>query len=114
MTERIHGGVEILEQEEGGDDDEDQEESVVVEDGEGGGLVVSDLILFPQDPERKEENSMSISFINVYHHYTEYVLGHWSTENFFFFFGPIAFDAIHRTDVSFGGHFAAVIPVGVE
>lgn len=51
MTGRIHGGVEVLEQEEGGDDDQDQEESVVVEDGEGGGLVVGDLVLLPQDPE---------------------------------------------------------------
>lgn len=48
---RIHGGVEVLEQEEGGDDDEHQEESVVVEDGEGGGLVVCHLVLLPQDPE---------------------------------------------------------------
>lgn len=48
---RIHGGVEVLEQEEGGDDDEDQEECVVVEDGEGGGLVVGHLVLLPQDPE---------------------------------------------------------------
>lgn len=51
MTGRIHGGVEVLEQEEGGDDDEDQEQCVVVEDGEGGGLVVGDLVLLPQDPE---------------------------------------------------------------
>lgn len=47
--ERIHGGVEVLEQEERGDDDENQEECVVVEDGEGGGLVVSDLVLLPQN-----------------------------------------------------------------
>lgn len=52
---RIHGGVEVLQQEEGGDDDQDQEESVVVEDGEGGGLVISDLILLPQDPGRTGE-----------------------------------------------------------
>lgn len=32
LAERIHGGVEVLEQEEGGDDDEHQEERVVVED----------------------------------------------------------------------------------
>lgn len=64
MTERIHGGVEVLQQEEGGDDDEDQEEGVVVEDGEGGGLVVSDLILLPQDSEDKRENNMSIPFHN--------------------------------------------------
>lgn len=47
--ERIHGGVEVLEQEERGDDDENQEECVVVEDGEGGGLVVGDLVLLPQN-----------------------------------------------------------------
>lgn len=54
VSQRIHGGVEVLEQEEGGDDDEDQEESVVVEDGEGGGLVVGDLVLLPQDPGQTE------------------------------------------------------------
>lgn len=32
LTKRIHGGVEVLEQEEGGHDDQDQEEGVVVED----------------------------------------------------------------------------------
>lgn len=32
LTERIHGGVEVLEQEEGGHDDQHQEERVVVED----------------------------------------------------------------------------------
>lgn len=52
LIRRIHGGVEVLEQEEGGDDDEHQEESVVVEDGEGSSLVVGDLILLPQDPEQ--------------------------------------------------------------
>lgn len=51
VIQRIHGRVEVLEQEEGGDDDEHQEESVVVEDGEGGGLVVGHLVLLPQDPE---------------------------------------------------------------
>merc|ERR1712073_175691 len=35
---------------EGGDDHQGQEQSVVVEDGEGGGLVLSNLILLPQDP----------------------------------------------------------------
>ena len=69
MTERIHSGVEVLEQEEGSDDDKDQEESVVVEDGKGGGLIVSNLILLPQDPECKGKNSMSISFITVYCYY---------------------------------------------
>lgn len=49
-NKRIHSGVEVLQQEEGGNDDQDQEESVVVEDGEGGGLVVSNLILLPEDP----------------------------------------------------------------
>ena len=49
-TERIHVGVEVLEQEEGGDDDEHQEEGVVVEDGEGCGFVVCHFVLLPQDP----------------------------------------------------------------
>lgn len=61
VTGRIHGGVEVLEQEEGGDDDEDQEERVVVEDGEGGGLVVGHLVLLPQDPE-SSTNTVSVSF----------------------------------------------------
>lgn len=51
--QRIHSGVEVLEQEEGGNDDQDQEEGVVVEDGEGGGLIIGNLILLPQDPEGK-------------------------------------------------------------
>lgn len=59
MTERIHGGVEVLKQEEGGDDDKDKEECVVVEDGEGGGFVVGDLVLLPQDPAHRWENVMS-------------------------------------------------------
>ena len=52
-TERIHGGVEVLEQEEGGDDDEHQEEGVVVEDGEGCGFVIGHFVLLPQDPWQK-------------------------------------------------------------
>lgn len=58
---RIHGGVEVLEQEERGDDDEDQEECVVVEDGEGGGLVVGHLVLLPQDPESSRTQASSLS-----------------------------------------------------
>lgn len=58
MAGRIHGGVEVLEQEEGGDDDEDQEECVVVEDGEGGGFIVSHFVLLPQDPESSAKTSV--------------------------------------------------------
>lgn len=60
VTERIHSGVEVLEQEEGGNDDEHQEQGVVVEDGEGGGLVVCDLVLLPQDPEWEREDVTSV------------------------------------------------------
>lgn len=55
----IHGGVEVLQQEEGGDDDEDQEQSVVIEDREGGGLIVSYLVLLPQDPNMGKEKGSS-------------------------------------------------------
>lgn len=60
VTGRIHGGVEVLEQEEGGDDDEDQEERVVVEDGEGGRLIVGHLVLLPQDPESRTRASVGL------------------------------------------------------
>lgn len=59
VNQRIHGGVEVLEQEEGGDDDEHKEEGVVVEDREGGGLVVSDLIFLPQDPKRHRKKPVN-------------------------------------------------------
>lgn len=61
--QRIHSGVKVLEQEEGGDDDEDQEERVVVEDGEGGGLVVSDLVLLPQDSGDTRDNQTSFTIV---------------------------------------------------
>lgn len=59
LPKRIHGGVEVLEQEEGSDDDQDQEECVVVEDGEGGGLVVCNFILLPQDPDGARKQKLS-------------------------------------------------------
>jgi len=45
----VEGWREILEDNERGEEQDDQKETVVVEDGEGGGLVVSDLVLLPQD-----------------------------------------------------------------
>lgn len=47
---RIQHGAEVLEDVERAEDEEHQVEGVVVEDGEGGRLVVSNLILLPQDP----------------------------------------------------------------
>lgn len=65
MKKRIHGGVEVLEQEEGGDDDEHEEEGVVVEDREGGGLVVSDLIFLPQNPKQYRKNLSVINDVSM-------------------------------------------------
>lgn len=62
VNKRIHGGVEVLEQEEGGDDDEDQKECVVVEDREGRGLVVGDLVLLPQDPRHHRKNKTTVKY----------------------------------------------------
>ena len=52
---RIQSGADGAEDVEGGEDDEEEEEGVVVEDGEGGRLVVSNLVLLPQNPEDAED-----------------------------------------------------------
>ena len=45
----VDHGAEGLEDVEGADDEDGQEQGVVVKDAEGGGLVLSDLVLFPED-----------------------------------------------------------------
>ena len=44
-----HGG-EGLEDIEGADNQDGQEKGIVVEDAEGGGLILSNLVLLPQNP----------------------------------------------------------------
>lgn len=47
--QRIHCGVEVLQDKEGSNNDQDQEEGVVIEDGKGCSFIISNFILLPQD-----------------------------------------------------------------
>lgn len=61
---RIQHGAEVLEHVEGAEDEEHQVEGVVVEDGEGGRLVVSNLVLLPQDP--GQNNTKHDTYLYIY------------------------------------------------
>lgn len=61
---RIQHGAEVLEDVEGAEDEEHQVEGVVVEDGEGGRLVVSNLVLLPQDP--GQNNTKHDTYLYMY------------------------------------------------
>lgn len=67
MIQRIHSGVQVLQDVEGGDYQEDQVEGVVVKYGEGRRLVVSHFVLLPQNPEntKNEDNEGGDKELNV-------------------------------------------------